>query len=86
MKNEMIVDDELSTHHAKPTFPLALRPVSQIVAPFCESNSVRSMAVTEPGERINGQVNNRSLNRPQTWVKSYIRCHWFDVNYSQPEM
>ena len=30
------------------TFPLALRPVSQMVTPFCLSNSTRSAAPTEP--------------------------------------
>ena len=34
------------------TFPLALRPVSQIVTPFCSSRSTRSDDSTEPGWKV----------------------------------
>ena len=34
------------------TFPLALRPVNQIVTPFCLSRSVRSDDSTEPGWKV----------------------------------
>lgn len=34
------------------TFPLALRPVNQIVTPFCLSRSTRSDGSTEPGWKV----------------------------------
>ena len=45
-----------SHHHRDtdflPTFPLALRPVSQTVTPFCLSRSLRSDDSTEPGWKV----------------------------------
>lgn len=43
--------DKISYRIMEPTlltFPLALRPVSQMVAPFCLRSSDRSALVTEP--------------------------------------
>jgi hypothetical protein len=46
----------LFIHMIVRTLPLALKPVNQIVTPFWLSNSERSFASTEPGERRRSQA------------------------------